>query len=390
MVALHEAYNELSNSPEDQQHLEDKCYVLVRLLRENAVRDVNQVVLASNTQNPMQARNLRSNTPEQVMYERLFAQLGWFYERKQGAWDAFSADEKRWRTLSNFRKLQFIDTKDGKRRERRVDNELLAQTWLSFIGFSNEAVHQKRFIFEDDDLYRLSFLYRTPRHAAQFNFQVSVVQDEWIAEGPPCPLMLASYLARQFAKEVTLSTRENLDRTCERLGIVPNEIPKEELDVTLANDADYMFEQILSGMSYVFVEFLGYILYQAFGEHVHDIGFHLLRNGSFEYLKNTNDFQSVVQQVRNEDSKPHDSLVVAWFAFRHTMRNLVAGPWRQSYQAARNRTRFNHSIDTRKQVYNQLIELDKFMCKTQLTYLWASSIPAEKGLFRYFYDSCKP
>ncbi len=386
LVALHQAYHELSGSPEDQKHLEEKCYVLVRLLRENAVRDVNQVVLASNTQNPMQARNLRSNAPEQIMFEKLFAQLGWFYERKQGAWDAFSADSQRWRTLSSFRKSHFQVTSNGKRREKRVDNEILAQTWLSFIGFSNEAVHERRFIFEDEDLYRLSFLFRAPRHSTQYQFELAAAREEWIAAGPHPALMLVSYLARQFAKEVTLSTRENRDRACQRLGINPEETPKEELDVTLAGDNEYLFEQVLSGMSYVFVEFFGYILYRAFDAQVHDIGFPLLRNGSLAFLKETYDLSTVVPRVRSETTEPHDLLVVAWFAFRHTVNNLMAGPWKQSYQTARNRTRFNHSTQTRTHLYRELNELDKFMSRTQLTYVWASSIPAEKGLFQYFYD----
>lgn len=89
VFALHEAYGVLPQS--DKLHFEESCHVLVRLLQENSLRDMNRLVRATNTQNPMQARNLVSNNTEQVLFERLFAELGWFYERKQGAWDAFAA-----------------------------------------------------------------------------------------------------------------------------------------------------------------------------------------------------------------------------------------------------------------------------------------------------------
>jgi len=383
VVTLHEAYFELDGA--EKKHLEENCYVLVRLLSGEAVKDVNKVVLASNTQNPMQARNLRSNTTEQVYYERLFAQLGWFYERKQGAWDAFKKDPSRWRTLPNHRTSSFVSTGLGKRtRYRKVDNELLAQTWVAFIGFSSDAVHNKRYLFEEDDWYDLAFLHRTPRHAAQFGYQASTARDEWIDEAPAPASMLVSFLARQLAKEVRLSSRENRESACERLRLDPDNIPREELDVSLSKDDDYLLEQVLSGMSFVFVEFFGYLLYEALGEDIHSAGSRLLQNGSLKYLSGTVDFETVAKNVHSGQTEPDDLLVVAWLAFRHTIDQLMAGPWKQSYQTARNRTRFNHSIDTRSRICKQVDELNKFMEKSQLIQVWAAGIPARIGLYQYF------
>ena len=36
-----------------------------------------------------------------------------------------------------------IYTNVNSRKDRRIDNEDLAQTWLAFIGFANEAVNEK-------------------------------------------------------------------------------------------------------------------------------------------------------------------------------------------------------------------------------------------------------
>jgi hypothetical protein len=389
VVALHEAYYLLPS--EDQRHLEETCYVLVRLLQQTAVRDINRVVLASNTQNPMQARNLRSNTTEQVYYERLFAEEGWFYERKQGAWDAFSSDPARWRTLSHYRESQFQAPGTGGRpRFRRIDNELSGQTWLAFIGFSNEAVHNKRYIFDEDSWYELVFLHRTPRHAADYGFEISTPREEWKDQAPSHTVMLVGYLARQFAKGVALSSKENRELSCQRLGIDPTEIPKEQLDLTLAKDDDYLLEQVLSAMSFVFVEFFGYMLYRALDEKVHDAGYQLLRNRSLKYLYETSDFDGVALQVRAGDFETDDLIAIAWSAFRHTIDQLMAGPWMQSYQTARNRTRFNHSIETRTRIYRELDELNKFMERGQLTRVWAAGIPPERGLYRYIRDVLFP
>ena len=56
---------------------------------DSSVSDISRMVRATNTQNPMQPRNLLSNNSEQVLFEKLFAELGWFYERKQRSNIAF-------------------------------------------------------------------------------------------------------------------------------------------------------------------------------------------------------------------------------------------------------------------------------------------------------------
>jgi hypothetical protein len=385
VVALHEAYNVLS--PTDQKHLEDNCRVLVRLLKQTAVRDVDKVVLASNTQNPMQARNLRSNTTEQVYYEKLFAEKGWFYGRKQGAWEAFSGDPSRWRTLARYRKSNFQASPSvGRPRYRRVDNEDIGQTWLAFIGFCSDAVHNKRYIFDEDAWYELIFLHRTPKHAADYNFEASGAREDWTDQAPEPMLMLVSFFARQFAKSVALSARENRELACKRLELDPARESKEHLEVKLAEDDDYLLEQVLSAMSFVFVEFFGYMLYRALGQRIHDVGWRLTRNGSLKYLYETNDFDTVARNMRAGRFQEDDLIAIAWWVFRHTIEQLMGGAWKQSYQTARNRTRFNHSIDTRRRIYKQLDQLNDFMEKRQLTQVWAAGIPPRTRLYQFVYD----
>ena len=96
VVALHTAYQQLDDR--EKEDFEKNCSVLVRLLVKSALEDITRVVKATNNQNPMKPRNLVSNNLEQLIYTRIFAsELVWFYQAKEGAWDAFVSDPKRWR-----------------------------------------------------------------------------------------------------------------------------------------------------------------------------------------------------------------------------------------------------------------------------------------------------
>ena len=149
----------------DSDHFHEHCHILARVHNQNSVADYRELVKSTNNQNPMKSRNLRSNDPEQVIFEKYFADmLGWFYERKEGAWNAFNADHARWSTI-NKKPKHF---KNG-RNTKKVDNEKLAQAWLAFIGFSEQAVDQKRLLFSSDEkLYGLIFLSRTPHHGRDY------------------------------------------------------------------------------------------------------------------------------------------------------------------------------------------------------------------------------
>lgn len=384
VVAMHQAY--LDMPQRDKESLKKNCYVLVRLLREKAVDDVNRVVLATNTQNPMQPRNLKSNTEEQILYERLFAKLGWFYERKQGAWEAFRSDPKRWRTLRNVRKSDFyvdVGVSRGRKRPRRVDNEDLAQCWLSFIGLSNEAVHQKRYIFEDDNLYRLAFLVRTKQHCGSYGFDRNQALGESITGAPAPELMLVSYLARQFAWMTPLSARDSRNEAMDRLGISPKR-PREEIDAQLLQDHEFIKNRALRGMSYLFVDFLGYILFGIFGPDIHKIGHGLLKTTSLKQCFGSGSAEPLQQAVREESVEADDLLVVAWFVFDHIVTTLLGGGWKESYLSAVNRSRFNYSRDTRLRFFKEFTELEKFMEKTQVTKIWAVHIKPQTNISTFF------
>jgi hypothetical protein len=383
VFALHEAHSDLSE--EDKKHFENNCFVLVRLLQERSDRDINKLVQATNTQNPMEPRNLMSNKPEQVLFEKLFADIGWFYERKQGAWDAFAADPKRWRTLRNVARGDFqVSPKGGGRpRVRRVDNEVLAQTWLSFIGFCEEAVHSKRLIFEKPNWYELVFLHTPFEHGAEYNYKLEEAVEHSESNAPNPALMLCSFEAREFARRASPTARANRENAIKRLRLDPQKMGPDEINLALSGDPEFNLGQILNGMSFVFVEFLGYILFESLGEDLPAKGPSLIRNGSFGAITMEPDYDLVCEKVSRQEFAEDDILAVTWWAFRHVLEEMTGGPWLASYRTARNKTRFNHSSETRARLHKGALELHRYTEKRELTRTWATAISPPEGLFGF-------
>ena len=195
-------------SKEDYEHFQRNCEILTRVHTQKSVHDHRDLVKSTNNQNPMKPRNLRSNDWEQILIEKYFAEkLGWFYERKEGAWNAFKADHNRWSTISR-RPKHF----QNGRTIKKVDNEDVAQAWLAFIGFSEQAVDQKRYLFSvDRNYYELIFLHRTSRHGEDFNHRMNDPEliESAVAQVPSGEGMLVSYLIREFAKTVVRTRKEN-------------------------------------------------------------------------------------------------------------------------------------------------------------------------------------
>ena len=383
VVALHSGYQKLPLP--DKEDFEANCLVLVRLLQQNAVADINRVVLTTNNQNPMQPRNLVSNRAEQIYYEQLFAERGWFYERKEGAWDAFSSDPQRWRTLPNRRPKHFhAPSTRGRPRIKKVDNEDLAQTWLSFIGFSREAANFKRELF-DDKWYEFVFLRQLPAHAAEYQYQLERAQADCIKQAPDVDLLLLSWLTRELARALAPSAKQNREEALVRLGIVPSSISKEQLEVQLAQDFDYAFGQVLRGSSLLFSETFGYMLYRAIGN-PNGKGSRVLAKGTLRHLKDSFDLEATSRSISTDEADQSDILAVAWGAFTYILTTLLEGPWRESYRAAPVKSRFLLSPDTRARIAKELDHLDDYLSKRELARSWAAAIQRGQGLYGFIRD----
>jgi hypothetical protein len=383
VVALHTAYSQLSES--DKKDFDDNCSVLVRLLTNNAVDDITRVVRATNNQNPMKLRNLVSNNTEQLIYARIFAEeLEWFYEAKEGAWDAFEKDPKRWRPLLNKQPRDFRAI--NRRKVRRVDNEDLAQTWLAFIGFSSEAANEKKELF-GERFYPLVFTLQTKQHGVDYDFSLARARAEAEKLSPNSHLMLISYLIREFASEMSLSASQNRQDACERLGIESSRMARAELDALLNQDSKFMLNQVLSGMSLLFTEFIGFTCFYAFKEDLHHLGAKIAANHSFATLITEFAIDTVKDRINSGTFNPQDILVILWLAFVETIEDLLNSGWGQSYRAAPIKVRFIFSRETRDRLYREIQNTNEFMKKRSLKKPWAIGVAEHQGLFE-FVRSC--
>jgi len=379
VVALHTAFGELD--PDAKRDFADNCSVLVRVLQNNAVRDVTSVVRATNNQNSMRPRNLVSNNPEQIEYVRFFAeQFQWFYEAKQGAWDAFSKDPARWRPALNKRKRDFV-IPGARSRAKLIDNERLAQTWLAFIGFSYDAMTKKKNLF-DERYYDLIFKRRTEKHGAFYD-GISEARNAAKRESPSPSLLLVSQLSWELAKEVSLTPQQNRASAVERLNLGRNEMSKAELDVKLWSDNEYILNQALNLMPFLFTEFVGYVMYQSLGDQMHDCGFKLIANGSYGFLKEKYQFENLKEEIANEAVTEDDVLIILWLVFRDLIDDMVHQSWGNSFRAASRKQNFAFAEETRAELYRNFDNQNKYMKRREMTRVWAVGIPEGVDLCEY-------
>jgi hypothetical protein len=100
--------------------------VLVRVIRSTDPVFDGKIALYTNSQNAITLRDLVSNGQEQIVYQTEFGQIPfpWFYERKRGSWDILNLHERQ--------KFYAAGSGKGRKRERRISNELVGKAILSF------------------------------------------------------------------------------------------------------------------------------------------------------------------------------------------------------------------------------------------------------------------
>ena len=366
-------------SHQEYVHFRDKCQILTRVHAQNAVNNYRDLVKSTNNQNPMKPRNLRSNDFEQVLLERYFSDsLNWFYERKEGAWNAFKADPGRWSTI-NRRPTHFTN----KRIVRRVDNEAIAQAWLAFIGYSPQAVDQKRYLFaEDRSFYDLIFRHRTAHHGRHYGHRIaeSRVMDDSEVTSPTGEGMLVAYLIREFAKNVVKTRKENWDDAVARRNI--GNLDRASQGAELAQDREYLKGLSLRSMLLLFVEFVGYVMFATFGEEVHAKCGRLLRNGTMCRMFEDGDF-TAAKARRDEKYVSDDVLLHLWELYNHCVSQMVATGWLRERQQAPNISKFTYSEKTREPLYAELREAEKVFEDGALVRKWTVPFNKHGGVERY-------
>lgn len=376
--SMHDAFKKLKH--EDQIDFQENCLVLCRLHQPDSVRHIEDLIKATNNQNPMKPRNLKSNDPEQRAFETLFAELGWFYERKEGAWSAFASDARGWKSLGGRRAESFRTRSNG---YKKVDNADIAQNWLAFIGFSTEAINDKRSIFAEDHLYSLSFLRRTAKHGFDYDFKLtreSQVYTEAKERSPdPAALILASIL-REVADHLAPTRKVNRERAIANLDIARKS--RDEQDRELDADPGYQKGKMLRGMLTLFVEFVGFALFRSLGDRVHERIANLRGTPSMNAIFDGLEYEPMVQVYKDRNFRSNDLVPILFAAFEHCVGALYENnSWLRGYNDAPVKNKYIYSVHTRKQLLEELLELDKRFKRAEWVRDWADGFNEKKGVF---------
>ena len=377
--SLHDAYRRLKHA--DQVDFQENCLVLCRVHQEGSVAQIDQLIKATNNQNPMKPRNLKSNDPEQRAFEALFAEFGWFYERKEGSWNAFVSEGRAWKSLGG-KKPDYFTTKN--RTYRKIDNADVAQNWLAFIGYSTEAINEKRSLFAEDHLYKLIFLRRTIKHGFDYDFKLTrdtAVYSDALEKAPDPSALLLAYLTREVADYLAPSRKVNRDRAIKTLGL--DNRSRDEQDRELDVDPQYQKGKMIRGMLTLFVEFVGFAMFRAFGSDAHTNCKSLLGQGSMKSIFQDQNYEPLVSRYESRNFTKDDIIIILYAAFEHCVSSLYESNWLRGYNDAPVKNKYIYSVRTRKQLLEEFIELDKRFARAEWVKDWADGFNEAKGIFKY-------
>ncbi len=374
--------------PDDiRTYFDDHCNILVRLYSKSKV-NVPVLVKATNNQNPMEPRNLRSNDPEQIILERRFAELGWFYERKDYAWEAFTSDESSWPTLRNFTRRSFhVHTGQGGRPAvKRLDNQDVAQSWLAFTGYANDAVQRKRDLFIDDKFYNHAFTTRPTKHGSEYDFSFAEGQKDadLSPEAPLAEALLLSYLCNYVSQALTPSGRRHREASIARLNLVGQR--KEDQDIRLNDDAKYLAGLIRTSASMLFTEVCGLVLFKAFGQSFYERTPFVLTQTDMSSVYRNADIEPIRINVSGEAPSPKDAELfsILWLTYMYLTDSIAEDiSWRNSFFQQSSRPRFLYSVDMRRRLMAYINNFDSRLKGVGIPLTWTSHLERSGGLFRY-------
>jgi hypothetical protein len=320
------------------------------------------------------------------VFERLFAEKGWFYERKQFAWEAFAQDEASWPTLKNKRRQTFqVRPVQGRPTTRLIDNQDLMQTWLSFCGFVNEAVQRRRDFFVVDRFYDRVFKARFNNHGFDYDFQwgSSKIDDESSSEAPAVAALLISHLTYRLANSLIPTGREHRQQCITRLNLVGK--TREEQDLRLNDDPLWLAGLIRSAAPMLFTELCGFVLFRSMGTNLYSIAPKLLDRTDLKPLFERLDDSQIETIVLSESPTPkgHEIFSQLWLVFNDLVERLAEDQaWRSSFFQQSSRPRFMYSPETRKRLLKNLEQYDKTCASRGLKMVWSEHFDQAKGIFK--------
>lgn len=354
--ALSQAYSEIDTSL--QKHFEENLYLLVRIFAgKKHSFSTDDLVVATNNQNKMEARNLRSNTGTQKHIEQQFAKHGWFYERKEKAWEAFSESAGSWDTLKGMKASNFGG--NAKANRRNLDNEVVAAAWLAFSGYSDIARNEKNKLFSDDKRYERIFELVPAKHGYDYDYKRDGPVDDTHSRSsiPPASNMLLATLLYTSAKYCASSAAET-----KREFIKKNELTdlgNDEQNAKLAQIPEYLAELMMVSSPFLFTELFGYLFFQIPLESRDKAARKLLEETDLSLVSSTKNYIDLKGQLWEAPEKNHffRACYQMWASILAEFSEAEA--FRTDLLNASSRPSFVHNGPTRRKLIGRLREYDR-------------------------------
>ena len=353
--SLFEAYSHMDEA--DRNYFMDNCYVLTRVFgAQKPPFLIEDLIIATNNQNKMEARNLKSNTNTQKIIENSFAKLGWFYERKEKAWEAFAESDGRWDTLRGKKPSHFGG--NTKPRRRNLDNSLVATSFLAFSGYSDTARNRKSAIFSDERLYRRIFESEARYHGYDYNFGDAGDREESTYNSiPPASVLLLASLVYQTIKQTTPSTSQIREKFSKRLGIEWE--PFEKQHSILLEHPSYLANLMLCSSPFLFTEVYGYLFYSIPMDERPYAAEIILKNTDLKPVFEQKEYSKLSDAIEGFPGA-NDFFVAVYHLLSFILSELAdSESFRRDLIGASSRPSFLHGTTTRRRIFERIRELDQ-------------------------------
>lgn len=285
--ALVEAYREMP--PQDQKEFREQTRVQVKIIKTIESDYIGELVITTNDQNPMNPRNLKSNSSEQRDIQKQFRlqlQKKWFYIRKDGEFASL---------INTNQKTNWFKPHEysyDKRKYRVIDNEKLAKYWYSFIGFSDETNKGGVAYFKEEENGPYNYIFKkrpTEKFWQEYQNPFFKADDACFEPGTPSIYQyLLAFGVGEYVEKRKISPSKNKQEAIERglaAKTIKDKTDKKQIDIWLDQDQEYRINHLISNMKDVFLELYGFVFTLKYGRVDTEVSKKIINIGTFqEYL----------------------------------------------------------------------------------------------------------
>ena len=272
-------YNAVKSGEVAPGDLEKECVVQVKVIRSSDAEFASGVVRATNNQNPMAPRNLRSNSSEQKSLRTAFTMIEpkWFFQLKEGEWESLTSENAHFFEQVVGYKVSAFRPEPTRRAGRVIDNQDAAKSWLAFIGFADKSGDRVTHYFSEESVYELAFRSR-PTSEYWKNFANAIdwdrQRDRGIerVQGDAKQYLLAYFIWRYInsfipppARYRELALNEGVAAGTIRKSDGSFKGTEAEHETFLAGNSTYQTWRLMSNMKELLVEATAQILARRYG-----------------------------------------------------------------------------------------------------------------------------